>query len=69
MIPGISGGAGGVDLSGGPSTAESALDSYTGGAVFNFAPPEAVQRVQAYTNVVPYVVVAVVVLLFVLLKK
>lgn len=49
MIPGIggaatlSGGAGGVDLSGGPSSAEGDASGYAGGQSFNFVPPQSVQ--------------------------
>lgn len=71
MIPGIggpiSGGAGGIDLSGGPATAESGSDSNTGGATFNFAPPESVQRVQQYSQTGLYLVIALVVI-FVLMR-
>ena len=61
MLPtaALSGGAGGIDLSGGPATSGS--DSYSGGAVFNFAPPPSVQQTQSINKTVALVVVAVVI--------
>lgn len=39
----VSGGAGGIDLSGGPSSAESGAGGAAGGQNFYFAQPESVQ--------------------------
>lgn len=65
---GVSGGAGGIDLSGGPATSQSGGDTRTGGAVFNFAPPQSVQQTQAITSMAPWFVVAVVILWLMLRK-
>lgn len=59
---GVSGGQGGIDLSGGPATSSAEGRSDSGGAVFNFAPPAGVQQTQSITNTVALVVVAVVIL-------
>lgn len=56
----LSGGQGGIDLSGGPAT--SGADSYSGGAVFNFAPPPGVQQAQSTNNTVAIVAVVALVL-------
>lgn len=58
---GISGGQGGIDLSGGPATSSASGASDSGGAVFNFAPPATVQQTQSITKTVALVVVAVVI--------
>jgi len=64
MLPSamLSGGAGGVDLSAGPSTSSAEGRTDSGGAVFNFAPPASVQQTQSITNTVALVVVAIVIL-------
>lgn len=59
---GVSGGQGGIDLSGGPATSSASGSSDSGGAVFNFAPPANVQTTQSITNTVALVVVAIVIL-------
>lgn len=48
-LPGIAmaGGQGGIDLSGGPSAADSGSTGSAGGQVFQFATPESVQMTQA----------------------
>lgn len=46
-LGGVSGGAGGIDLSGGPATAESGAGGSAGGQVFNFATPQSVQMANA----------------------
>lgn len=42
-LPAIAGGAGGVDLSAGPSAAGGEATGAAGGQVFTFAPPQSVQ--------------------------
>lgn len=59
---GVSGGAGGIDLSGGPANSSATGGSDSGGAVFNFAPAEGVQKTQTISNTVALVVVALLVL-------
>ncbi len=46
-LPQIAGGAGGVDLSAGPSAAGGEATGAAGGQVFNFARPESVQVVDS----------------------
>lgn len=51
MIPlpglgGVSGGAGGIDLSGGPANSSAEGSGNAGGQVFNFATPQSVQLAQ-----------------------
>lgn len=49
--------------SGGPSSAESGGSNDAGtGAVFNFAPPQGVQTVQAYTSQLPLILAGLVIL-------
>lgn len=47
---GVSGGAGGIDLSGGPSAARGDSGGHAGGQAFYFAPPESVQVAQSMTT-------------------
>ena len=44
MAPAISGGQGGVDIGGGPSTADGRSSLNQGGATFYFAPPHGKAR-------------------------
>lgn len=64
---GVSGGAGGIDLSGGPSTAESGSGGSAGGQNFYFAPPESVQMTQTLST--PLILGAVAVGAWLLLRK
>lgn len=58
----LSGGAGGVDLSGGPANSSATGGSDSQGAVFNFAPAQATQQTETISKTVALVVVAIVVL-------
>lgn len=63
----ISGGQGGIDLSGGPSTAESGAGGSAGGQAFYFAQPESVQVANAISW--PLVIGAGVVALWLLKRR
>lgn len=64
---GVSGGAGGIDLSGGPSSAESGSGGSAGGQEFYFAPPQSVQVAQTIST--PVILGAVAVAAWLLLRK
>lgn len=73
MVPGslvgggLSGGAGGIDFSGGPSSAESGSGGNAGGQEFYFAPPQSVQMAQTIST--PVILGAVAVAAWLLLRK
>lgn len=67
--PSVSAGAGAMQsLSGGTSSAESGGDVSGGSHTFNFAPPQYAQTAQTQAQMLPWLAVAVVVVVFLLMR-